>query len=229
MRKKPPPPQSVAGKGTFGDPAAPHQPFKDALGGLKKALDQQAEADRKRAQVEAKKPPPPPPAPKLSDDELLALAMSGVKPLAGAQRVVANGQPTQASQRPTQAAAKAPILAEDDEPDWWQGEVDPAFLWSLGGERPWQKRIALQAGEPTGLGKELAAAVRMAREQHLACILLVFGGMRRDNWRTTAGTPGATVRRLLRETLAPRVIGYMTAKPSDGGVNAIYLWVRPQL
>ncbi|MBI5609338.1 MAG: hypothetical protein HY902_10720 [Deltaproteobacteria bacterium] len=212
-------------RGTFGDAAAPHRPFASALGDLKKQVQADERARKEEAERQARLPPPPPPPPQeLSDDELLAMAMSGVKPLAGPARV---GKPAPAS-LPTTPNAKEPapqLGQEPDEPDWWAAKVDVAFLWSLGGDRPWQKRVQLKGCDPAALGPDIGRAIARAREQHHGCLLLAFEaglvplGLRVGTW----------IREYIRKHERQNVIGYMTAKPADGGTQAIYLWVRPKV
>ncbi len=223
--KPPPPKQPAQPRGTFGDTAAPHKPFASALGDLKKQVQAQERAQKAEEERRARMPPPPPPPPQeLSDDELLAMAMSGVKPLAGPERV---GKPTPASlpQAP-QGREPAPQLGQEpDEPDWWSAKVDVAFLWSLGGDRPWQKRVQLKGCDPSSLGPDIARAIVRAREQHHGCLLLAFdAGLVPQGLRV-----GTWIRAYIRKDQRQNVIGYMTAKPADGGTQAIYLWVRPKV
>ena len=212
-------------RGTFGDAAQPHRPFANALGDLKKQVQADDRARKVEEERKARLPPPPPPPPQdLSDDELLAMAMSGVKPIAGPARV---GKPAPASvpQLPV-AKEPAPQLGQEpDEPDWWAAKVDVAFLWSLGGERPWQKRVQFKGCDPLRLAPEVTRAIVRAREQHQGCLLLAFepglveGGQRIGTW----------LREFIRKHERQSVIGYMTAKPADGGTQALYLWVRPKV
>lgn len=178
----------------------------------------------------AKEPPAfsaPATAP-LSDDELLALAFSGAQRVDAGPGRVAPAAPTtpQVAALPAHQAVRLTTVREEpDLPDFWQPGVDPQFLWALGGERPWQVRVRLK-GDVTTLDGQLARAVRQARVQHHACVLV--------DWVEVAAPAGArtcgeVVRDVLSSGAAGPILGYMTAKPADGGTKALYVWVRPSL
>lgn len=216
-------------------PFAALAPLRDQLAQQAGQAKQEAERAAKAAAKAAAKPvvqQPAPAAPQpavpLSDDELLALAFSGAQRVAeGPGRVApAAAMAPQVSALPAQDAARlASARAEPDLPDFWQPGVDPQFFWALGGERPWQVRVRL-SGDVTTLDGQLARAVRQARVQHHACVLIEWvevsppGGSR---------TCGEIVRRILSSGLAGPILGYMTAKPADGGTKALYVWVRPSV
>lgn len=213
-------------------PAAP-SPFRDALSGMKEQFVKDAEAQRKaEAQARLKPPPPPPPTEPerspLSDEELLAIALAGVKPIGGPGRVAPLPPPPQ---RPVLAAAEKPkgllgltSAEEPDEPDWWSGDIDPSFLWSMGGDRPWQRALDLHGKDVEAAQRDLEAAIHASRQQKHVCILVIHGkGLRSE------GQPrlGGAVREQLRGKLKKLVLGYSTARLEHGGTGAIYVWVRP--
>jgi DNA-nicking Smr family endonuclease len=209
----------------------PPSPFREALQPLKQQLVQQAEAQRKVEAEQRRNPPPPPPEPEpspLSEEELLAIALAGVRPLSGPARVA----PKPPAPQKVVADSKDKLkgiqgLASDqepDEPDWWSGDVDPSFLWMMGGDRPYQRALDLHGKVVEAAARDMEAAVHSARQQKQACILVIHGkGLR------SAGEPrlGSAVRELLRGKLKRLVLGYSTARPEHGGTGALYVWVRP--
>lgn len=213
-------------------PVAP-SPFRDALSGMKEQFVQAAEAQRK-AEAQARLKPPPPPAvveperSPLTDEELLALALAGVRPLSGPGRVAPLPPPPQ---RPVLPGAEKPkgllgltSAEEPDEPDWWSGDIDPSFLWALSGERPWQRTLDLHGKDVAAAERDLEAAIHASRQQKHACILVIHGkGLRSE------GQPrlGGAVRVQLRGKLKRLVLGYSTARLEHGGTGAIYVWIRP--
>lgn len=211
----------------------PPSPFRDALQPLKQQLVQQAEDQRKREAELRRNPPPPPPPPApspLSEEELLAIALAGVKPLTGPGRVAPRPPtpPQAVAERKAQVKGLVGLAGdqEPDEPDWWSGDVDPSFLWMMGGERPYQRALDLHGKVVEAATRDLEAAVHAARQQKQACILVIHGkGLRSD------GAPrlGSAVRELLRAKLKGLVLGYSTARPEHGGTGALYVWVRPLL
>jgi DNA-nicking Smr family endonuclease len=217
----------------YREDAAPVRPFADALAGLRKQV------------AKAKPVAPPPPAPPvqvappriLSDDELLELALAGVQPLAdrSPQRVA-----PPAPQQPVAvvsplaavpvAAAVVPRFAaeEDQDPDWWAGDVDPALLWSLdvGGSR-FERTVDLQLLERAKVAAALEGALASAARQRLGCLRIVHGG--RVDASERPQRLGQAIRELLRGGLRKFVHGYMRAQPEDGGGAALYVWVRQSL
>ncbi len=229
MAKPSKPSKPTAGKNI---PAAP-SPFRDALSGMKEQFVKQAEAQRK-AEAQTRLKPPPPPAPAeperspLSDEELLAIALAGVKPIAGPGRVAPLPPPPQRAALATPDKPKGLVgltpTEEPDEPDWWSGDIDPSFLWAMAGDRPWQRTLDLHGKDVEAAQRDLEAAVHASRQQKHACILVIHGkGLRSE------GQPrlGGAVREQLRGKLKRLVLGYSTARLEHGGTGAIYVWVRP--
>lgn len=216
-------------------PFAALAPLRDQLAQQAGQAKQEAErAARAAAKAAAKPAAPavpvavPQTAAPLSDDELLALAFSGAQRVAdGPGRVApAAALAPQVAALPAQQAARlASARAEPDLADFWQPGVDPQFLWALGGDRPWQVRVRL-SGEVTALDGQLARAVRQARVQHHACVLLDWVEVTPPSG---ARSCGEIVRSILGSGLAGPILGYMTAKPADGGTKALYVWVRPSV
>lgn len=229
-------------------PAAPASPFA-ALAPLRDSLrdaaGQQKQAEERERRTAAKTPAPVPqpapsavPMPDLTDDEWMALAFSGAKAVAGPQRV-APAAPQEALAVAAQAVVArravpvttAAAVAEPDLPDWWQPGVDPQFLWALGGERPWQTRAVLSGPLEQALG-QLQKACKEAMVQHHACVLVDFAGITRVAPTSGDGnrmSTGAVVRQQLQSGALAAILGYMTAKPHDGGTTALYVWLRPKL
>jgi DNA-nicking Smr family endonuclease len=214
------------------DPA-PVRPFADALAGLRKQVA--------KAKPAAPPPPPPPvqaPPPRiLSDDELLAMALAGVKPLVGRSpdRVAppAPQLPIAVPSPPVAvpvAGSVAPKFAaeEDQDPDWWAGDVDPALLWSLdvGGSR-FERTVDLQRLERAKVASALEGALASAARQRLGCVRIVHGG--RVDASERPQRLGQAIREALRGSLRKFVHGYMRAQPEDGGGAALYVWVRQSL
>lgn len=214
-----------------GIPATP-SPFREALSGMKEQFVQAAETQRKaEAQARLKPPPPPVAEPErspLSDEELLAIALAGVRPIGGPGRVAPLPPPPQ---RPVLAAPDRPkgllgltAAEEPDEPDWWSGDVDPSFLWAMGGDRPWQQTLDLHGKDVLAAQRDVEAAVHASRQQKHVCILVIHGkGLRSE------GQPrlGGAVREQLRGKHKRLVLGYSTARQEHGGTGALYVWLRP--
>lgn len=223
-------------------PFAALAPLRDLL---RDAAGQQKQAEERERRTAAKAPPPvtapaqpTSPMPDLSDEEWMALAFSGAKAVVGPQRV-APAAPQEALAVAAQAVVArravpvttAASVPEPDLPDWWQSGVDPQFLWALGGDRPWQTRAVLHGPLEQALG-QLQKACKEAMVQHHACVLVDFAGITRvaltsgdGNWLST----GAVVRQQLQSGVLAAVLGYVTAKPHDGGTTALYVWLRPKL